>query len=82
MTMGAQGPDIVSLMLPEALRPVVIGAPIGIAGCAAVSQVRAGVLYGTGSHDPVAFISVPLFLLSVSLLASYVPLGALPRWTR
>jgi putative ABC transport system permease protein len=35
--------------------------------------VLANVLYGIGSHDPVAFVGVPLFLLAVALLASYVP---------
>jgi ABC-type antimicrobial peptide transport system permease subunit len=61
------------LLLLQATRPVTIGALIGVAGCAAVSQVLANVLYGIGSHDPVAFVGVPLFLLAVALLASYVP---------
>jgi macrolide transport system ATP-binding/permease protein len=73
MTMGAEGHDVVRLILRQAMRPVVIGALIGVAGCAGVSKVLADVLYGIGSHDPVAFIGVPVFLLSVSLLASYIP---------
>lgn len=73
MTLGAEGRDVVRLLLRQALRPVLIGALVGVAGCAAVSQVLSNVLYGIGSHDPVAFISVPLFLLSISLLASYLP---------
>ena len=40
---------------------------------AGVSQVLSKVLYGIGSHDPLAFIGVPVFLLSVALLASYIP---------
>jgi macrolide transport system ATP-binding/permease protein len=73
MTMGAEGRDVVRLVLRRALRPVVIGGLVGVAGCAAVSRVLADVLYGIGSHDPVTFVGVPLFLLSVSLLASYIP---------
>jgi len=38
-----------------------------------VSQVLSKVLYGMGSHDPVAFIGVPLFLLGIAFLASYIP---------
>jgi putative ABC transport system permease protein len=30
-------------------------------------------LFGLSAHDPVAFVSVPLFLLVVALIASYVP---------
>jgi len=46
---------------------------IGIVGCAAVSQVLSKVLYGIGSHDAIAFIGVPVFLLGIALLASYIP---------
>ncbi len=73
MTLGADGHDVMSLLLRQALRPVVIGALVGIAGCAAVSQVLSNVLYGMGSHDPIAFIGVPLFLLTIAVLASYIP---------
>lgn len=73
MTLGADGRDVMSLVLRQALRPVVIGGGIGILGCAAVSQVLSDVLYGMGAHDPITFISVPVFLLGVAFFASYVP---------
>jgi ABC-type antimicrobial peptide transport system permease subunit len=73
MTLGADGRDMMRLVLRQALRPVVIGGLVGVVGCAAVSQVLADVLYGIGAHDPVAFVGVPLFLLSIAFLASYIP---------
>lgn len=73
MTLGADGRDVMSLVLRQALRPVVIGALIGVIACAAVSRVLSNVLYGIGSHDPIAFISVPLLLMGVAFLASYIP---------
>ena len=73
MTLGADGRDVMRLVLRQALRPVVIGGLVGVVGCAAVSQVLADVLYGIGAHDPVAFVGVPLFLLSIAFLASYIP---------
>ena len=73
MTLGADGRDVMSLVLRQALRPVAIGALVGVIGCAAVSQVLSNVLYGMGAHDPIAFVGVPLFLLGVAFLASYVP---------
>ncbi len=73
MTLGADGREVMTLLLRQAMRPVVIGALIGIVGCAAVSQVLSKVLYGIGSHDPIAFIGVPVFLLGIALLASYIP---------
>jgi len=73
MTLGADGKDVMTLLLRQAMRPVMIGAVVGVAGCAAVSQILSKVLYGIGSHDLIAFIGVPLFLLGIALLASYVP---------
>jgi putative ABC transport system permease protein len=73
MTLGADGRDVMSLAVRQALRPVGIGVLVGVIGCAAVSQVLSGVLYGLGAHDPVAFVGVPLFLLGVAFLASYLP---------
>jgi len=73
VTLGADGRDVMRLVLRQALRPVVIGAVAGVIGCAAVSQVLSDVLYGLGAHDPVAFVGVPLFLLGIAFLASYIP---------
>ena len=73
MTLGAARRDVMSLAVRQALRPVVIGALVGVIGCAAVSEVLSDALYGLGAHDPIAFIGVPLFLLGVALLASYIP---------
>src|SRR5215472_14666456 len=73
MALGADGRDVMKLVLRQALRPVVIGAIVGVIGCAAVSQVLSNILYGMGSHDPVAFVGVPLFLLGIAFLASYIP---------
>ena len=73
MTLGADAREVKSLILRQAMRPVVIGALVGIAGCAAVSQVLKSMLFGISAHDPVAFVAVPLVLLSVALAASYIP---------
>ena len=73
MTLGAAGRDVMSLAVRQALGPVVIGALVGVIICAAVSEVLSDALYGLGAHDPIAFIGVPLFLLGVAFLASYIP---------
>jgi len=73
VALGADGRDVLRLVLRHALRPVVIGGVVGIVACAGVSKVLSGVLYGIGSHDPVAFVGVPLFLLGIAFLASYIP---------
>jgi predicted permease len=73
MTLGADGRDVMRLMLTQSMRPVLVGAVIGMLGCAAVSWVLSSMLFGISAHDPIAFVFVPLFLLAIALLASYVP---------
>ncbi|HEY2546103.1 MAG TPA: ABC transporter permease [Candidatus Acidoferrum sp.] len=73
MALGADGSEVMSHVLRQAMRPVAIGCVIGVAGCAAVSWVLSSLLFGLGAHDPIAFISVPVFLLVVALVASYIP---------
>ena len=73
MTLGADGRDVMRLVLRQSMRPVLIGGAIGIVGCAGVSWVLSSMLFGISARDPIAFIAVPAFLLGIALLASYVP---------
>jgi predicted permease len=73
MALGADGTEVMRVVLRQAMRPVLIGGLVGMIGCAAVSHLFSSMLFGLSSHDPMAFISVPLFLLAVALLASYIP---------
>lgn len=73
MTLGADGRDVMGLVLGQSMRPVLIGAAIGIGGCAAVSWILSRILFGISAYDPIAFTFVPVFLLSAAFLASYVP---------
>ncbi len=73
MTLGADGRDVMGMMLRQSMRPVLVGGAIGIAGCAAVSWVLSSLLFGISARDPIAFVFVPAFLLGIALLASYVP---------
>jgi macrolide transport system ATP-binding/permease protein len=73
MALGADGREVMGLVIRQAMRPALIGALVGLGGCAAVSWVFSSMLFGRSAHDPMAFISVPLFLLAVALIASYLP---------
>jgi hypothetical protein len=73
IALGADGGEVMKLVLRQAMRPVVIGGLTGVGGCAAVSWVLSSMLFGLNARDPIAFVSVPFFLLAVALIASYVP---------
>jgi macrolide transport system ATP-binding/permease protein len=71
--LGADSRVVHKLILTQAMRPVLIGAFIGIAACAAVSRILSSLLWGLSSYDPVAFTVVPVFLIAIALTASYIP---------
>ena len=73
MTLGAEAGDVMGMVLRGALRPVLLGAAVGVAGCAAVSRVLSSLLFGVSPFDPLAFGAVTLFLIGVAAAASYVP---------
>jgi predicted permease len=73
MALGADGAEVMRLVIWEAMRPVLIGGTIGVALCAAVSGVLSSMMFGLGTHDPIAFIGMPLFLLTVALVATFIP---------
>jgi predicted permease len=73
MAIGAATGDVVRLVMRQGLTLVVIGAGIGLAGAFAVSRLIAGVLYGSGANDPVTFVAVPLLLIGVAVLATWIP---------
>ncbi len=73
MALGADRTEVMKLVLKQAMRPVLIGGLAGVAACAAVSHVLSSMLFGLSAHDPIAFILVPLLLLVVALVASYIP---------
>ena len=73
MALGADGGEIMNLVLRQAMRPVLVGGLVGVTGCAAVSRVLSSMLFGLSAHDPIAFFAVPLLLLAVALVACFIP---------
>jgi putative ABC transport system permease protein len=73
MALGASRRDVLRLVLGQGLRMVALGVALGIAGGAAVSRMLSSLLFGMSPFDPIAYLSVALFLVAVALAASYLP---------
>jgi len=73
IALGAQRGSISRMVLREGALLTLIGVGAGLlASLFAVGLIR-GLLYGIGATDPATFIAVPLLLMAVALLASYIP---------
>jgi len=73
MALGANGATVMRQLLGQAMRPVLIGGTVGVVVSSAVSGVLSSMMFGLGPRDPIAFISVPFFLLTVASIAVLIP---------
>jgi macrolide transport system ATP-binding/permease protein len=73
LALGARAENVMSLLLRQAMRPVAIGAAVGLALCAAVSRILAGLLFGVSPYDVVTFTALPALLVGIALLAAGIP---------
>jgi ABC-type antimicrobial peptide transport system permease subunit len=73
MALGAQGADVLRLVMHQTVIVLTIGTVIGVALALAASRLMGNLLFGIGPSDPFAIGSALAVLVGVALLASYVP---------
>jgi putative ABC transport system permease protein len=73
MALGADRREVLRLVLGRALRIVVAGLIVGLVGAVGVTRVLQRFLFGVTPTDPIAFTLVTLLLLTVGLLAAWLP---------
>ena len=73
LALGAQGKDILTLVLTQGLVLTLVGLALGLAGALAVTRVMASILYGVSATDPLVFGGVALLLAAAALLACFIP---------
>jgi predicted permease len=71
--LGARPADVLAMILRRTMRPVAVGAVIGVAGAVAASGVLSSVLFGVSPLDPVGIGGPVLFVLGVAFTAGVVP---------
>jgi predicted permease len=73
IALGAQQRDILSLVLGQAFKMVLLGVSIGLAAAFALTRLMASLLYGVSSTDSLTFAAVAVLLVAVALIACYIP---------
>jgi ABC-type antimicrobial peptide transport system permease subunit len=73
MALGAQARSVKHLFLRRGLQLNTIALTIGLPVAFVIGRLFNSILYGIKPNDAVTFISTPLFLAFVALLASYIP---------
>jgi hypothetical protein len=73
MALGAQASSVQRLFLRSGLQLTAIALAIGLPAAFVIAKLFNSILYGIKPNDAITFISIPLFLAFVALLASYIP---------
>ena len=73
VALGARSSEIVTLVLRQGLRLVVIGLPLGVGAALAAMRLLSSYLYGVSATDAATFTATTAALASVALFACYIP---------
>ncbi|MGA9773588.1 MAG: ABC transporter permease [Blastocatellia bacterium] len=73
MALGANRASILKLVMRQGMILALIGILIGVGAAFFATRVMKSLLFGIGITDPITFVSVPLILIVVALLACYIP---------
>jgi predicted permease len=73
IALGASAPDVLRLVLSQAMLTTVVGVAVGIAGAFVLTRAMQSLLFGVSATDPVTLAGVALLLSFAALLACYIP---------
>lgn len=73
IAVGAREQDVVRLVLSEGARLAAVGVVVGLAAAYGATRFVTAFLYGVTPTDPVAFAAPAAGLVTVAMLATYIP---------
>ena len=73
MALGAQPREVVALVLRYGIKLALAGLAVGIPASLALRRTLASLVYGVSPTDPLIYVAMPAALLTVALVACYVP---------
>jgi putative ABC transport system permease protein len=73
MALGAQGRDIIKLVVGQGMLLTLLGVVTGVAVAFAVTRAMSSLLFGVSVADPLIFSGVALLLTLVAFAACYLP---------
>jgi predicted permease len=73
LALGATPRAILHLVIGRGMALAIPGVIIGLLGGLAFTRMMRGLLFGVSPIDPLTFVAIPVCLVLVALLASYIP---------
>jgi predicted permease len=79
IALGANRSDVLRLIVAEGMRIVLIGGSVGLIAALALSRLMSSLLFGIRPTDLATFLSVPIGLALLALIACYMPAARATR---
>jgi predicted permease len=73
IALGAQAHNVVRLVLRQGLGVTLLGTAVGLAGAYGLTRLIKSLLFGVSETDPLTFGVIGLLLITIALIACYVP---------
>lgn len=73
IALGASRARVITMVVRQGLRLVLIGLALGLAAAFVLVRFLAGVLYGVSPYDPWTFVAAPALVLLAALIACSAP---------
>jgi predicted permease len=73
MALGAHTKDVLMLVVRNGMVLTLLGVLLGLVGSFALTRLMSGLLFGVAPTDATTFITIPLLLICVALVACYIP---------
>jgi len=73
MALGADYSKIRNMVVWQGMRLTLAGVILGVAAAFGLTRLIASFLFGVKSWDPLVFVSIPVLLSCVALLAAWIP---------
>src|SRR5262249_16198912 len=73
MALGAEGRDVLRLIVGQGLALALIGVAIGIVAALALTRLMTSLLYEVSATDPITFVVISLMLIGVAVGACFAP---------
>ena len=73
MAWGAQARDVLTLILRQGMRPLLLGVLIGLAGAVALTRLMKSLLFEVSATGPLTFVAIALLMAGIALLACWLP---------
>jgi ABC-type antimicrobial peptide transport system permease subunit len=73
LALGADSSAVKNMVIFQGMRLAIVGVVVGIAASFGLAKLIASLLFGVTAWDPAVFVTAPIVLTLVALIAAWIP---------